>query len=157
MSLLLLFNQPEATPAATRTTGGWLTPAQAAAQLREIKRQERQEEDRRAKVKAKARELEETIADAYAKATGKPRLKKALEGIEAPGEFTPETIAQIGQEIVGALSGALEGTGRHFSADRIRLEELQRALMEFEVLLNERVEQERLDNEIAAILLLSAF
>jgi hypothetical protein len=141
---------------ATQSGGGWLSPEQARAQLREIRRQEKQEQERKAKIKAKARELEETIADAYAKATGKPRLKKALEGVEAPSEFTPETIAQIGQDLVTALSGALEGSGRRYSGDRRRVEELQRQLVEFEFLLNEREAQQRFDDEIAAILLLAA-
>jgi hypothetical protein len=157
LSLLLLFNGGAEAPAEeATTTGGWLTAEQAAAQLREIKRRDKQEIERREKIRAKARDLEEVIADAYAKATGKPRLKKALEGVEAPSEFTPETVAMIGNDIATALSAALEGTGRRFSGDRVRLEQLQRQLIEFEILLGEKEEQIRLDNEIAAILLLSA-
>lgn len=138
----------------TSTGGGWLTAEQAAQQLREIRRQEKQEEDRRAKIRAKARALEETITEAYAKATGKPRLRKALEAVERPKEFTPESMAIIGQDVANALSVALEGTGRRFSADRARLEQLQRELIEFERFLGEA--DQRRTHGIAAILLLSA-
>lgn len=157
MSLLLLFHS-NVTATATRTTGGWLTAEQAAQQLRELRRQEKQEEDRRERIRAKARELEETITEAYAKATGKPRLRKALEAVERPQEFTPESMAIIGRDIANALSEALEGTGRRFSADRMRLEQLQRELIEFDLLLTDRIEQQRQDEyNAAAILLLTAF
>lgn len=154
MSLLLLFLPSGAAPAAaTRRTGGWLTPEQAAAQLREIKRREREESERRAKIRAKARELEEVIAEAYAKATGKPRLRKALEDVEAPAEFTPETIREIGQEIAEKLSQALEGTGRRYSQERAQLEQLERALEDFARLVEDR---ERKRKQLIAEMLLLA-
>ena len=154
MSLTLIFNfLGGGNGRATSGHGGWLTPEQAAAQLREMKRQERQETERRQKVRAKARELEEVIAESYAKATGKPRLKKALETVEAPEEFTPDTIYEIGKEIAGKMAGALEGTGRRYSKERLQLEQLERALEEFARLVDDR---ERKRKQMIAELLLLA-
>jgi hypothetical protein len=152
MSLLLLFQGGAEEAAAATTTGGWLSPEQAAAQLREIRRQEKRETKRKERIRVKARELEETIADAYAKATGKPRLKKALESIDSPNEFTPETIREIGQEIVERLHVALDGSGRRYAQERRMLEGLERALVEFDLVLQERSALEQ-ENEIAFLLM----
>jgi Tfp pilus assembly protein FimV len=158
MSLLLLFNQPAAAPAPTVPTGGafYPTPEELARLRRRARDQEKAEDDHRAKVKAKAREIEKTIAEAYAKATGKPRLKEALRDVEAPAEFTPETIAELGQEIVGKLSTALEDTGRRYAPMRRQMEELARELLDFERLLYQQDRLQAEDDEIAAMLLLAA-
>lgn len=155
MSLLLLFAGTSGRTPWSRG-GGWLTPEQAAAQLRELKRQEKVEGDRRARVLKKAQDLEEAIADAYSiSTTGKPRLRKAMESVEAPEEFTPETIFQVGKEVAGKMAGALGG-GRRFSKERQQLEQLERALEDFqrEVQAQELARYRR--NRMVATLLLMA-
>jgi hypothetical protein len=114
----------------------------------------KRERKRRKRALQKARELEQTIEEAYSKAIGRPILRKALQDVKAPEEFTPETVYEIGQEISQKLSKAI-GTGRRFSEDRRRLEEMDRLLVELNALLVGVEAQEEEDN-LAAMLLIAA-
>lgn len=136
------------------TTGGWLSEEQVRALRKRERRAEREEVLRRAAIKAKARELEDTIEEAYARATGKKRTANALEGTEKPQNAPPEQLVAIAQDVAARLSGALAGSGKRYSRDRELLAQINGTMAEIERLIEIEDGRRAEDDEAAVMLLL---
>jgi hypothetical protein len=155
MSLLLLFFAGGGDGVVSSQSGGWLTPEQAAAQRRYYKDLEDREDERRQAVKAKQRELEQTIEDAYAKSTGKPVIRKALGDAVPELHGTPEETVQVAADVASKMASAIEGRGRRFGDQRRLVDLVQRQIVELERLIAEAEIMRQEDDHVAAMLLLA--